>query len=155
MGAALNRGGSRQDWATPDDFLRAVENRFGRPNIDLAAGPENAVCDLYISAEDDSLSIDWGMLGLVTAWLNPPYSNIGPWVAKAAASAWSMRTLVLIPASVGSNWWRDFVHDRAYVCLLNGRLTFKGATQVYPKDCALLVYGRGWEPGYEIWSWKG
>jgi hypothetical protein len=58
-----------------------------------------------------------------------------------------------VTAGVGSNWWRDHVHDKARVLLLNGRITFVGETHGYPKDCCLLLYGPSVEPGYEVWSW--
>jgi hypothetical protein len=35
---------------------------------------------------------------------------------------------------------------------LNGRLTFKGTTAPYPKDCMLSVFGV--EPGFDVWSWR-
>src|SRR5882762_6462491 len=34
------------------------------------------------------------------------------------------KTVVLVPAAVGANWWRDHVHQRANVVFLNGRLCF-------------------------------
>ena len=57
----------------------------------------------------------------------------------------------LVPAAVGSNWFRDYVDGKALVLLLNGRLSFDGAGP-YPKDCILCLYGI--EPGYEVWSWR-
>jgi hypothetical protein len=44
---------------------------------------------------------------------------IAPWVERA----WTRKPLgaqtVLVPASIGANWWRDFVHQRALVLALN------------------------------------
>jgi hypothetical protein len=75
---------------------------------------------------------------------------------------------MLIPAGVGSNWWRDYVHNKAMVLLLNGRITFGGCppnpktgkVDAYPKDCALLLYSpenkfyidHG-DAAYDVWSW--
>ena len=47
---------------------------------------------------------------------------------------------MLVPAGVGSNWWKAWVHHKAYVFLLNGRITFVGQPTCYPKDCCLLYY---------------
>lgn len=86
-------------------------------------------------------------------WLNPPYSNIGPWAKKCAEeSALGARILFLVPASVGSNWFRDFVFKKSLVLFLNDRIKFVGAEYVYPKDCIIAAYGFG-EPGFEMWGW--
>lgn len=89
-------------------------------------------------------------------WLNPPFDKIKPWVERAwqEEAINHARTCVLVPASTGSNWWRDFVHDKARVMLLNGRLTFEGHDKPYPKDCALLLYGYSPSHGYDVWDWK-
>ena len=61
-------------------------------------------------------------------------------------------TFLLVPASVGSNWWMHWVHQRASVRFLNPRVTFIGHAQGYPKDLALCVYDGKF--GYECWRWK-
>lgn len=87
-------------------------------------------------------------------WLNPPFGDLRPWVQKAyQESRLGARTSMLVPAGVGSNWWRDWVHGKARVLLLNGRITFVGHKQPYPKDCALLLYEPNVIPGYEVWAW--
>lgn len=41
-GAALNRRESAQDIETPDEFMTAVNERFGPPSVDLAATKVNS-----------------------------------------------------------------------------------------------------------------
>jgi hypothetical protein len=88
-------------------------------------------------------------------FLNPPFFDIAPWAEKCATSP--SPVLFLVPASVGSNWFRDFVHNAAsQVLFLNGRLYFDPAhpTWGYPKDCMLCVYDNsGRETEYEPWDW--
>ncbi len=158
MGAKLNRGGSNQNWGTPPEFLRAVRRFLGINNfsLDVAAAHENATADRYITEGTDALAEDilwdsqkgWN-------WLNPPYGNIRPWVEKAKEQArvYGHRTAVLVPASVGSNWWKDHVDQDADVYFLNGRITFVGAGTPYPKDCALLLYHPAKMGGYTVWTW--
>jgi hypothetical protein len=63
--------------------------------------------------------------------------------------------VVLVPASVGSNWWKEHVHREAWVLFLNRRITFEGHTAGYPKDLALIVYGPDKAGcGYDIWDWR-
>lgn len=47
----------------------------------------------------------------------------------------------------------NYYHDQAHVLLLNGRLTFVGHTQPYPKDCALLLYSLAGRQRYDVWTW--
>lgn len=152
-------GRSKQDYGTPPGFLVAAFARWGGPSIDLAARADNAVCPMYIGPEHDSLTVDWAYylrcLGRESlGWLNPPYENIKDWAAKCAETrlGTQQKIMLLIPASVGSNWWGRSVHDVARVYFLSPRLTFVGCAQPYPKDCALCVYGEA--PGYEFWRWK-
>jgi phage N-6-adenine-methyltransferase len=154
-------GRSRQDYGTPPEFLEAVKKRLGIEDFDcdLAAAKWNAVTDRYLTVMDDSLSgLTWlRARGLAKGWnwLNPPFARIAPWVEKARTQQFLLgaRTAVLIPAAVGSNWWRDHVHGHCKVLFLNQRVTFVGCKDPYPKDCALLLYdGRSF--GYDVWSWK-
>lgn len=149
---------SKQDVGTPRDFLDAVERRFGRIKVDLAARADNAVAPLLITPEEDSLTVPWGeRFPGKLAWLNPEFSDLGPWAAKCAHEAGvqapGLRVLLLTPASVGAEWFAEHVHRQALVLALRPRLTFVGHTQAYPKDCILSCYGFG-APGFELWRWK-
>jgi len=159
-GASFNRGSSTQDYQTQPEFLAAVADRFGRIDWDLAAHDRNAVCPRYLGpgshVADDALSVDW--LEVVgprsVAWLNPPFADIRPWAAKCARlserGGW---TLLLVPASVGTNWWSEHVHGKGFAFWLSPRLTFVGETHPYPKDLALVAWGFG-VTGAEPWRWK-
>jgi phage N-6-adenine-methyltransferase len=156
-GASFARGSSKQDYSTPRIFLDAVERRFGKLDFDLAATKENRVAHDFFGPDNhdprfrDSLACNWSTLG-GNLWLNPPFARIAPWAAKCAEPLLPrVRIFFLVPAAVGSNWWRDFVHKKALVLFLNGRLSFDGKDG-YPKDCALCVYGA--PPGYECWNWR-
>lgn len=171
-------GKSKQDYGTPDDLLEAVKKRWGNLQIDLAATERNCVVrDIlggvghFISPESDSLSVDWVQLirGRSTAWLNPPFARIEPWAAKCAESAHALakkrsRILFLTPASVGAFWFLDYIYGRGYTTVipLLPRLTFKGCSTPYPKDCMITVFG---DPGgspfetlngflFAPWEWK-
>jgi phage N-6-adenine-methyltransferase len=149
---AQKPGQSKQDYSTPRSFLDAVERRFGPVEIDLAAHAHNAVVTAYFNPEIDSLRQDWSELRGV-CWLNPPFGRIGPWAEKCANTPVDSdrKILFLVPASVGANWYRDHVHDRALVVFLNGRLSFDGRN-AFPKDCLLAIYGA--PPGFEVWDWR-
>ena len=154
---AQKPGRSKQDYATPPALLEAVLDQFGIEAWawDLAADTTNAVCLHYFSLLDDSLKQDWAaVLEGGWGWLNPPFAHIRPWVQKAHEEQQrGAHVAMLLPAGVGANWWRDWVHEKAAIYFLNGRLTFVGETTPYPKDCAIVVYGAG-SPCYEVWNWR-
>lgn len=154
-------GRSKQDYQTPPEFIALVKRRFGIEafDCDLAASAANAQAENYLTEADDALIAPTWSFGRGWNWLNPPYGNLSPWLSKA----WyehvhhETHTMVLLPASPGANWWRDWVHHKAHVVFLNGRLTFVGETGPYPKDCALLLYcshHSDFTPSYDIWSWQ-
>jgi phage N-6-adenine-methyltransferase len=154
-GAAHHRGTSKQDYATPDDFIAAAVARYGPIAFDLAASQSNTKAARFFCEADDSLSQTWSELD-GNLWLNPPFDNIAPWAAKC--SRWATApfrrpglVLFLTPASVGSNWFAEHVHGAALVLALTGRLSFDGKAP-YPKDCMLSVFGEA--PGFDIWRWR-
>jgi phage N-6-adenine-methyltransferase len=149
------RGRSIQDYRTPQDFLTSAKAFLGVVDfdIDLAADDENAVTGLYYTREDDALTRPWNR-GNGWNWLNPPFANIRPWVERAYAHSKAAQTCMLLPAGVGSNWFSAFAHQKAFVVFLNGRITFEGCPDPYPKDLMLLLYSPYQQPEYEVWRWK-
>lgn len=154
---AQKPGSSRQDYGTPWELIRAVEARFGRLDVDLAARADNAKAPRFIPPEQDSLVVPWAAyLGPALAWLNPEFADIDPWAAKCSEETGPssrLRVIMLTPASVGSNWFAEHVHRKALVLALSPRLKFVGAKDVYPKDCMLSLFGFG-APGFDVWRWR-
>jgi phage N-6-adenine-methyltransferase len=148
-------GRSKQDYGTPPELLAAVKARLQIADFvcDLAATRDNAVAHHYCT--DAFAEYSWNF-GPGWNWLNPPYGNIEQWVKRAylETRTRAIKTAVLIPAAVGSNWWRDWVHGKAEALFLNPRITFVGCVDPYPKDCALLLYRPVIETPYDVWTWK-
>jgi phage N-6-adenine-methyltransferase len=157
---------SKQDYRTPPAFVDAVCTLLGieRFTVDLAATKATRIrrADSCITPQMDALSRKWaldhGKWGDRWAWLNPPYARIAPWVEKAYEETRTHGNVaMLVPASVGANWWDEYVHERAAVFFLSPRLTFVGCTAPYPKDCALLLYKSPYlfdYPYYTTWRWQ-
>ena len=167
-GAANHRGSSEQTVCTPQDLIGAVENRFGAITFDLAASDaDDALANQFFTPDDDSLSprTRWPASGVL--WLNPPFGNVEPWVQRCArwvtdgsgllCPAPDSLLLLLVPASVDSNWWMRHVAGHARVLALNPRVKFKGHAQGFPKPLALCVYDPRFhtQPALvEPWRWK-
>jgi DNA N-6-adenine-methyltransferase (Dam) len=157
-GAANHRHTSVQDVETPADLLDAVAARYGSMQVDLAATAANAKAPVWLGPGglvEDTFSLHWQSSSLPPGnrWLNPPFGDIAPWVARCRAS-WSTTCpiFLLCPSSVDSNWWADHVHAAARVHFLRPRVKFVGHEQPFPKGLALCAYGL--PPGYECWQWK-
>lgn len=150
-------GLSKQDYRTPPDFLESVKRRLRIEEFtfDLAADAGNTVADDFYTEADDAIIQDWSRDGW--NWLNPPFADLEPWVAKASKEGLNgAYVAMLVPASVGANWWREWVEPNSYVVYLNGRLAFipDKPKWLYPKDLALLLYTPWPMTGHEIWHWK-
>lgn len=152
-------GRSRQDFGTPWPFIRAVEARFGRIEWDLAAHHENSKCGEFFYGPGskhgvDSLVVSWAARHPTgTLWLNPEFANIEPWAEKCSNEAVRRQGLIamLTPASVGSEWFAEHVHRKAFVLGIRPRLSFDGNAP-YPKDLMLAVFGHGLS-GFDTWRW--
>ena len=147
-------GRSIQTYGTPWELIRAVQVRIGDSfNWDLAASQENTKALFYFGESQDSFAQDWSKLN-GWLWLNPPYANISPWAEKCwRESEKGAKICFLVPASVGSNWFADFVHEKSLVLAIRPRITFIGQEDPYPKDCIIAVYGIG-KTGFETWKWQ-
>jgi phage N-6-adenine-methyltransferase len=153
---------SKQDYATPLVFLKAVRQRLAIDAfaVDFAADATNATAPRFLGVAQDALTTPhWERLLEPGAWgwLNPPYTNISPWARKCRDTKDAGgQVAFLVPASVGANWYRDDVEGHALVLYLNGRLAFMPdkPTSLYPKDCLLALYSPVLAPGSEVWDWR-
>lgn len=160
-GPSIKRGKSAQDYETPKEFIEAVEKRFGRLEWDLAANAKNKKALNYFGPDHknpdcrDALSADcdWDSLlgGGGTLWLNPPFANIEAWAKKCCSVRFRRGfTVLLTPASIGTDWFREYVRNSAFVLGISPRLTFE--KDPYPKDLMISVFGYGLH-GFDSWRW--
>lgn len=95
---------------TPEWLFQAINAEFNFC-LDAAALPETALCERYITPQIDSLAVDWGDFISPVArspfvWLNPPYSNILPWIKKCQQEQQNwIGSVVLVPEDSTSEWW--------------------------------------------------
>ena len=149
-------GKSRQDYQTPIEFVRAVRGLLGIVDfdIDLAADTRNRVCREFYSQRKSAFDHTWRVRNGWN-WCNPPFTKIGPWVERGLEMTRDReaQTCFLLPASVSSNWFAEWAHQKALVLFVRPRLTFVGCDDPYPKDLMLLLYSPAVPPGYDTWRW--
>ena len=152
---------SRQDYRTPAVFVQAVQWLLGVSHFqhDFAADARNSKGITHYDIQTDALKMDrsaWRQaVGADWGWLNPPFTDIGAWAERCVELRDDGGSVVLlVPASIGSNWFRDFVYRHASIVALNGRISFDGVGP-YPKDCMLCLYGPSVQRNFHVWNWAG
>lgn len=122
---------NRDAYRTPPEIFAYMDAEFDF-QLDVAASRHNALCEKYIDESLNALSQSMEWLGDESClgsyvWCNPPYSDIGPWVKKAAEQSKQngvgVVMLVMMDQSVG--WYKDAIATCQEVRLvIGGRLAF-------------------------------
>lgn len=125
-GPTIDRANSSGDIWTPWPFINAVNEKFGPIAFDLAATLQSCraqYAGMHFDEATNALTRDWHKIdGLL--WLNPPFSYITPWARKCYDEMMlGAETLLLVPGSIGANWYWDWVEPYATVYSI-GRLVF-------------------------------
>jgi len=103
----------RNFWRTPDWLHNPLDLEFDF-GVDVAASADNTrVKDAFITKEMNALSDDIQWIDYVhpdkpaTAWCNPPYDDIYPWMVKAEYEARfnKLTTVLLVPNTPDAAWW--------------------------------------------------
>jgi phage N-6-adenine-methyltransferase len=95
-------------WQTPVWFFDKLNKEFNF-DIDLCASMHNKKTNIYCSdllSEDGAL---WNQYTLLeTAFMNPPYSTILPFVKKAWELSENMTVVCLLKVDTSTKWWSVF-----------------------------------------------
>jgi len=130
-------------WQTPRPIFGTLNNEF-KFICDVAASDKNHLCDLYLTENDNSLNSEWWAVN----WLNPPYSNIKPWVEKAIQQHKLGRTTVmLVPADTSVKWFKLAYESCNEVRFISGRISFINADTQKPVS--------GNNKGSVLFIWRG
>ena len=128
------------EWTTPQDLFAQLHAEF-HFTLDVAAQPENALCERFYTPQDDGLSQPWEGV----CWCNPPYGRgrIDRWLQKASESAQAGATVVcLVRVSTSARWWQSYITplSSADVRFLPYRLKFGGSGVNAPFDSAVVIF---------------
>lgn len=117
------------EWATPAETYDALHAEFG-----FVDDP----CPLGGTA--DGLAREWQS----PCFVNPPYSGLREWMAKASAEAAAGKVVVmLVPSRTDTRWWHDHAMNATEIRFIKGRLKFGGAKHNAPfPSCVVVFDGR-------------
>lgn len=112
-------------WATPKDLYWYYCEEWGYFDP----------CPLY--ADFDGLAIDWPKY----VFVNPPFSNILPFVEKAIRSWWNdgkTHILLLLPVRTDTKWFRRLCDFGCNIYFFPKRLHFNESKNPAPFPCMLV-----------------
>lgn len=147
---------NNDQWATPQWFVKRLALQFCRPalagnqivqfDLDPCATKSTAKAPKYYTIDDNGLKKKW--LGRV--FVNPPFSNPLPWVRKAARQVEKGNAdvvVMLLPCSMATNWFHEWVLPYAQIHYIKGRIAFedwKGRPKSGNRyDCFIAAYVSG------------
>ena len=111
------------DWETPIIlFLDACFRYKVNPILDVCATLKNAKCGALFTKEINGLLKQW----VIDSFMNPPYSKINSWIAKAYKEHKenNITVLALTFAKTDTEWWHKYVEGKAEVHFIKGRIKF-------------------------------
>ncbi len=125
------------EWETPQELYDKLDKEFGF-DLDACATGSNAKCSRYYTKQEDALQQPWEG----NVWCNPPYSRqVGRWVKKAYDEAQNGATVVmLLFARTDTQWFHDYIYNKAEVRFLKGRLRFNGCKVNAPAPSMVVVF---------------
>lgn len=118
----------RDLWSTPSELVAWMESEYGDYDIDAAASKENAVCEKFYSKETNCLKRWWGSNKHI--WLNPPYSNITPFVKKAIEQMEHNNQIdILLPCDTSTGWFYEAQQSAAEIIWITGEVYQEDGTE--------------------------
>ena len=141
------------EWETPQELFDELDREFAFA-IDVCATPENHKCAVFFSLDYwsdglDGLSQPWSKYPHPICWMNPPYSRLKEWLAKACEESKKGATVVcLIPSRTDTKAWHRYIWDKethkprpgVEVRFIEGRLKFGGSENSAPFPSAIIVF---------------
>ncbi len=112
---------SSDEWPTEQAVVDAWTARGFRFALDVAATHASKKAPRCYTIEQDALVQPWAEdADGGCAWMNPPYSDVGPFVDKAIAeAAKGLTTVMLLPARTCRTWFHRCLalNDKAFATL--------------------------------------
>lgn len=146
--AAVMFSKASDEWSTPQEFFDRLNDEF-QFDVDAAASRENAKCKVWYGDRVDALALEQWATVPSSIWLNPPYSRVREFIAKAHEQAIKGHTVVcLVPARTDTRWWHSDVWDQfnhapcfgVEVRFVRGRLKFGGSTNSAPFPSVVVIF---------------
>jgi hypothetical protein len=150
-------------WITPKWVVDVVHEFWpGGPDLDPCGHPTSLVGakrQLLLENNEDGLNFNWRDEA-ETVFVNPPYSDPGPWAEQCAwMGSVGCDVLLLVNGDWTPQWFREAIRSCTKLCMLNRRVKFLDAG-VVPKHSArfcnaVIYFGREPARFSEVWGKHG
>ena len=126
------------EWATPEKIYAELDAEF-HFDLDPCATAENSKCKRYFDKHTNGLLKNWGGCRV---FCNPPYSQIGKWVAKCFYESRQDNTLIvmLIPSRTDTKYFHNYIMHRAEIRFIKGRLKFGDLKNPAPFPSMVVIF---------------
>ena len=125
--------GKDQYAQTPDEVLAFVRQTIGPFYDPCPANPT-----------ENGLKVSWHRRKRAV-YINPPYNNLSPWLAKAVEeSRLGCTVMALLPARTSPFWFHKYCMKARLIYWACGGIIFKGYRRRSPFGCMFVVF----QPGY-------
>lgn len=133
--------GAKQDWETPKWLFDELNREYGPFDLDPCANEINHKCLRWFGESPAGGGLNELWLGRV--YMNPPYGRgVSKWMRHAyECSRLGAKVCCLVPASVCTAWWHDWVEGKAKYKFWRGRIKFVGAKWTAMFPVAVVLYG--------------
>ena len=119
------------NYATPKKFYDKLNKKY---NFNFDPCP--------LRSEFDGLNMNW----IGNIYINPPYSNIEPFIRKGILEIEKGNANIcvyLIPCRSDTKYWHDYVMKYASeILFVKGRLNFNESKSPSPFPCVLVVFNK-------------
>jgi len=125
------------EWRTPESIFKALKKEFPF-TLDPCSDGQNAKVGRYFTRAENGLLRSWKG---ETVFLNPPYSEIKKWMAKAYGAARDEGAIVvcLVPSRTDTDWWHSYAL-RGEIRFIRGRIRFSDTESNAPFPSAVIIF---------------
>jgi site-specific DNA-methyltransferase (adenine-specific) len=119
---------SDDHWATPPLFYEKLNAEFNF---------NDDPCPLHGEKTANGLKREWG----TRTFMNPPYSNIKPWVKKAYEESLKGKLVVgLLRGDTSTAWFHTWILGKAKIRFIQGRLKFGVINKAAPFPSIVAIW---------------
>jgi phage N-6-adenine-methyltransferase len=130
------------EWSSPREIVEPLADVLDGFDLDPCSGAEQSpFADETYTESDDGLEQSW----FGTVWVNPPYSDVADWTAKAGTeyNREDVESIYyLCKGDSSTEWWQRAATDATMVVTIDHRLSFGDGENSAPFPSHIFVYDR-------------
>ena len=128
------------EWETPSNLYKELNEKYGKFTIDLCASETNALCKRYFTRETFDEDKIYRLRG-EKIYCNPPYSKLSYFISICSQLSLNNLVVMLIPARTDTKAFHQYIYNKSGVQIefIKGRLKF-AISGVQKKLSSIPIY---------------